>query len=144
MRDPLDADPSNRGSQPPLASGTQAASDKQANFEDALQNVSEKAATGQVTSQDASRLESRESRLLGGTRPPSESVSAEAKRLASAGGNGGQANTNTRGLATGAQGAGGVSNNAQSQTDRDTKYQEAIEEVVPKMKGEPDNVTQEE
>ena len=105
-----------------VASKAQSAADKHANFEAEAKHVQEKLEhdPASITSGDATHTESLEHRALG-YRPPKDSVSAEAKRVAAA---------NEQGKDTTTSAA-------------EAKFQEAVDIVAPKMQHEPEKVNEE-
>lgn len=98
---------------------------KQRNFEQAAQEVGQKmqADPGSVTSQDAAYLKSREARATGQAQPPSDSISADAQRLAAV----------NEGDTKQSSNAGHADPTSQSAVDRTENLQQAAEQVVPKM-----------
>ncbi len=98
---------------------------KQRNFEQAAQEVGQKmqADPGNVTSQDAAYLKSREARARGQAQPPSDSISADAQRLAAA--NEGETKLSAN--------DGHADPATQSAVDRRENLQQAAEQVAPKM-----------
>ncbi|KAK3050061.1 hypothetical protein LTR09_008716 [Extremus antarcticus] len=109
---------------------------KQRNFEQAAQEVGQKmqADPGNVTSQDAAYLKSREARARGQAQPPSDSISADAQRLAAA--NEGETKLSAN--------DGHADPATQSAVDRRENLQQAAEQVAPKMANNPEQVTKEE
>ena len=83
--------------------------------------------------QDAAYLKSREARATGQAQPPSDSISADAQRLAAV--NEGDTKIPSKGQLDSAD---------QSQVDRLDNFQQAAENVAPKMANAPDQVTKEE
>lgn len=90
---------------------------------------------------DFSQLESRESRALGGIRPPTDSIAAEAKRMAHA---------NERGETLSYIAATSTSQTS-TLPDRSTRanhqkeanFQAAVDAIAPKMQNDPSSITKE-
>lgn len=116
----------------------QSANAKQANLESTAQHVGSKMQTNpsSVTPEDANTLESREHRATG-VRPPTDSLSAEAKRLAAA--NEKAAN----GVDVNGSGTDSVTRSQQSALDKEGNFQEAAAAVGGKMASDPSSVTKE-
>ncbi|KAK5174106.1 uncharacterized protein LTR77_001186 [Saxophila tyrrhenica] len=108
---------------------------KTRNFEQAAQEVGGKmqAEPGNVTSEDAAYLKSREARAMGQGQPPSDSISADAQRLAAV--NEGDAKMPSKGQMDPA---------TQSAADRVENLESAAEQVAPKMANDPEHVTKDE
>jgi len=111
---------------------------KTQNFEQAAQEVGSKIATNpqSVSSEDANHLKSREARATGQAQPPSDSLSAEAQRLAAA-------NESGHGPATTASSTGPLSPGEQSALTKEQNFQQAASAVGHKMANNPESVTKE-
>lgn len=88
-----------------------------------------------MEAQDAAYLKSREARAMGQGQPPSDSISAEAERLASANEQGGAAVTTDDRLLDPAE---------QSTLDRVANFKQVAGRVSDKMAREPQRVTKDE
>ncbi|CAK4032830.1 Hypothetical predicted protein [Lecanosticta acicola] len=109
---------------------------KTRNFEQAAEEVGAKMRNdpASVTSEDARYLKSREARLTGQNQPPSDSISADAERLASA----------NEGATKQSNPKADLDPAGQSAADRLQNFENAAEDVAPKMATDPEHVTKEE
>lgn len=107
---------------------------KAQNFEQAASEVASKMESdpSSITSQDAAYLKSREARATGQAQPPSDSLSADAQRLASA--NEGATTTTKSAMTPGEQSA----------SDRIENFEQVAEDVAEKMKRDPGSLSKEE
>ncbi|KAF7186272.1 hypothetical protein HII31_12347 [Pseudocercospora fuligena] len=110
---------------------------KTQNFEQAAQEISSKMSSNpsSITSQDAAYLKSREARATGQAQPPSDSLSADAQRLASA---------NEGATAPNSKSASSMTSEEQSASDRIENFEQVAENVAEKMKRDPNSLTKEE
>ena len=127
------------GARPPsgsTAAVAQSSVDKHANFVAAAQETAAKIQTDptSVTAADANHLESLEAHDMGSARPRKDSISAEAKRVASA-------NEGHRSVSAAI--TKGPDPVHAAQVAREKEYAEAIAVIQPKMVNDPKSVTQE-
>ena len=114
----------------------QSAIDTERNFEQVAQEIAGRMQTnpGSITSKDAAHLKSREARASGQAQPPSDSLSADAQRLAAA----------NEGATKNANAAGAANSSTQSAVDRKENFEDVASSVGQKMKTDPQSVTAEE
>lgn len=86
-----------------------------------------------ITSEDAAYIKSREARATGQAQPPSDSMSADAQRLASINEGAAKPPQNRR-----------MSTEQQSVNDRLENFEQAAKDVAAKMVNNPDAITKEE
>lgn len=127
----------------PSTPQAQSTTTKQSNFESVASDVSAKLSQdpASVTPEDANTLESREHRATG-VRPPSDSLSAQAKRVASANERGAPLPGNSS-VQDSSNGAPPASTRAQqSALDKEANFEDAVAEVGSKMAAEPESVNE--